>query len=67
MLLDEPTANLNSKIVKQVKNIILEYKAKGNCIILTSHDINFVANVANRVYALNERKNGWWGSYSNHA
>ncbi len=56
MLLDEPTANLNSKIVKQVKNIILEYKAKGNCIILTSHDINFVVNVANRLYALNGGK-----------
>ncbi|MEM3872100.1 MAG: ABC transporter ATP-binding protein [Nitrososphaeria archaeon] len=56
LLLDEPTANLSSKIIRQIVNIILEYKSKGNCIILTSHDINFVVNIADKVYALNNKK-----------
>lgn len=56
LLLDEPTANLSSKMVEEIVNLIKEYRVGGKCIILTSHDYNFVAKVADRVYAFSEGK-----------
>jgi len=54
LLLDEPTANLSSRMVEEIVNLIIECRGGGRCVILTSHDYNFVSKVADRVYAFSE-------------
>ena len=36
--------------------LVKEYRGGGKCVILTSHDYNFVAKAADRVYAFSEGK-----------
>ncbi|MCX8176148.1 MAG: energy-coupling factor ABC transporter ATP-binding protein [Candidatus Bathyarchaeota archaeon] len=53
LLLDEPTANLSLKSVEEVEKVVVEAKDAGKAVVVASHDIEFVAKVANRVYILN--------------
>jgi len=50
LMLDEPTANISYKYVKKIKQIINEMKSTGKAILITSHNVEFVAD---RVYILN--------------
>lgn len=52
LLLDEPTANLSSRFIEEVENIILDAR-KCKAIVVASHDVEFIARVADRVYILN--------------
>lgn len=55
LILDEPTSNLSGKSINIIENVINEEKCKGKCIVLSSHNIEFVARVADRVYVLNNK------------
>jgi len=52
LLLDEPSANLDSKTVDLVKDIIFKAKSKGKTLIITSCDLDFAIQVADRIYAI---------------
>lgn len=52
LLIDEPTANLSSKSVKAVKDIIRELRNSGIAIVFSSQDVEFVAEIADRAYLL---------------
>lgn len=53
LLLDEPTANLSSKAMEKVEQVIAAEKEKDKGIVVTSHDVDFVAEVSDRVYVIN--------------
>lgn len=49
IILDEPTSGLDPVALIKLKEIIHREKAKGKTILITSHIMNFVEEVANRV------------------
>ena len=52
LLLDEPLANLSSKLVYKISNIIYELKRSGKTIVLTSHDVRIPLNIVDRIVLL---------------
>lgn len=52
LLLDEPTADLSYTPIKEIKRIILEAKEDGRAVLMASHDLEFVAEVVDRIYIL---------------
>lgn len=55
ILADEPTGNLDSKSGKDIMNMLKEMHAKGNTIILITHD-NDIAMQAKRVVRIQDGK-----------
>ncbi|PHP45994.1 energy-coupling factor ABC transporter ATP-binding protein [Methanosarcinales archaeon ex4572_44] len=53
LVLDEPTANLDPKSRAELIKIINELNRDGVTIIITTHDINAVPELVDRVYVLN--------------
>lgn len=53
LILDEPTANLSSKCIDKIGKIVMEAKQNNKAIVIASHDVEFVAKAADRVYILN--------------
>lgn len=56
LLLDEPTSALDPELVGEVEKSILEAAKSGQMMILVSHDMEFVAQVADRVLFLENGK-----------
>lgn len=56
LLLDEPTANLDPKSVRNLIDLILEANEAGKTIIIATHDLHIVPEIADRVYILSEEK-----------
>lgn len=56
LLLDEPTSALDPELVGEVEKWILEAAKSGQTMILVSHDMEFVAQVADRVLFLENGK-----------
>jgi len=56
LMLDEPVAGVTPKLRKEIKNILLKEKKKGNSVLLIEHDMNFVMSVADIVYVLAQGK-----------
>jgi cobalt/nickel transport system ATP-binding protein len=54
LILDEPTANLSSKSAAEVVEVVKEARGASKGVLVSSHDVEFVASVADRVYVLNE-------------
>jgi cobalt/nickel transport system ATP-binding protein len=54
LLLDEPTANLSSGTIKEIKQIIEDSRNKNKAVVVASHDVEFVADVSDRVYIIND-------------
>ncbi len=53
LLLDEPTASLDPDIAKLIRNLLLKLRREENIsIILTSHNMDEVANICDRVLVL---------------
>ena len=57
LLLDEPTSALDPELVGEVLSVIKTAAAEGNTMILVSHELSFVRDVATRVLVLRRRKN----------
>jgi len=54
LLFDEPTANLSSKTIEKVEELVIDAKNSNKAIVIASHDVEFIANVADRVYIIND-------------
>ena len=53
-ILDEPTVGLDFLAVEELKKMMVEYAKKGNTVFLTSHNIDFVSDICNRVAIINK-------------
>jgi len=56
LLLDEPTAQVDLNSKRIILRILNELKAEGKSIIFTTHDLNLVPYLANKVILLNSSK-----------
>lgn len=56
IILDEPTSGLDPIALLHLKTLILEEKAKGKTILITSHIMNFVEEMADEIVFLLEGK-----------
>jgi energy-coupling factor transporter ATP-binding protein EcfA2 len=54
LVLDEPTVGLDAAGVERVRGIVNRLRASGRTALLVSHDLRFVAEVADRVVVLDE-------------
>lgn len=55
LVLDEPTANLDPKSKRDVLEIVNRLNADGMTIIISTHDVNMLSELADKVYVLNKR------------
>lgn len=56
ILFDEPTSALDPEMVLEVENVIKTIANDGMTMIIVSHEMSFIKNVANKVIFLNEGK-----------
>jgi len=56
LLLDEPTAQVDLNSKRIILRILNELKAEGKSIILTTHDLNLVPYIANKVIIMDKSK-----------
>lgn len=56
LLMDEPTSALDPELVSEVLITIRTAAREGNTILLVTHEMNFVKNVANRIIFLEKGK-----------
>jgi len=54
LMLDEPVAGVNPKLRKEIADILLELKKKGETILLIEHDMNFTLGIADKVIVMDE-------------
>ena len=54
LILDEPTRGLDYRLKQALMNLLDEYCRQGNTVILVSHDVEMVAEYAQRVVLLSE-------------
>jgi len=47
--LDEPTASLDPKNAKALEEILLELKANGTTVVISTHDVDFAYRIADRI------------------
>ncbi|MGA3217676.1 MAG: ATP-binding cassette domain-containing protein [Acidimicrobiales bacterium] len=52
LVLDEPTASLGVKETRQVEELIVKLKAQGTTVLLVSHDVEQVFNLADRILVM---------------
>jgi ABC-2 type transport system ATP-binding protein len=64
LILDEPFNGLDPVNVQMVKNIISDLKKQGKCIMLSTHRMNEVEALCDRVFMINRGKNVLYGSLS---
>lgn len=55
-ILDEPTVGLDIMAVEELKKMMREYANHGKCVFVTSHNIDLVAKLCDRVAIINEGK-----------
>lgn len=53
-ILDEPTVGLDIMVYHYLVNAMIEYAKKGNSILITSHNLDFIGKICNRVDIINE-------------
>jgi len=56
ILLDEPVAGINPGLREEIKKIIRLLKKKGETIVLIEHDMNFVMELADEIFVMDEGK-----------
>jgi ABC-2 type transport system ATP-binding protein len=55
VLLDEPTANLDPQTSRDVRDLLLELRARGRTVIVSTHNLDEVERVADRVALISTR------------
>lgn len=55
-ILDEPTVGLDIMAVEELKKMMREYANHGKCVFVTSHNIELVSKLCDRVAIINEGK-----------
>ncbi|MEC9492457.1 ATP-binding cassette domain-containing protein [Flexistipes sp.] len=53
ILLDEPTANVDSTSLSVITGFLTELKKQNKCIIVSSHDYEWLTDTADKIYYLN--------------
>jgi len=53
LLLDEPTANISSRTIRETEEIVENSRNADKAVVVASHDIEFVAQISDRAYILN--------------
>ncbi len=61
IILDEPFANLDPVNTELLKEIILEMRGQGKTIILSTHRMNEVEELCDRIYMINEGRGVLYG------
>ena len=56
LILDEPTRGMEYRLKAELMNLLKDYRASGNTVILVTHDVETVAEYADRVILLSEGK-----------
>jgi energy-coupling factor transporter ATP-binding protein EcfA2 len=56
LILDEPTRGIDYRLKSELMRFLDEYRAEGNTVILVTHDVEIVAEYAERVILLSEGK-----------
>lgn len=56
LILDEPTRGMEYRLKSELTHFLEEYRQQGNTVILVSHDVEMVAECADRVILLSEGK-----------
>jgi energy-coupling factor transport system ATP-binding protein len=56
LILDEPTRGMEYKLKSELMEFLNEYRSQGNAVILVTHDVETVAEHADRVILLSEGK-----------
>lgn len=56
LILDEPTAGLDHQGIEQIKNVLLKLNRDGTTIILISHNLDLVAELARKILLLDKGK-----------
>jgi len=56
LILDEPTRGMEYRLKSELIRFLEEYRQRGNTVILVSHDVEMVAECADRVILLSEGK-----------
>lgn len=54
LILDEPTRGMEYHLKSELMEFLEEYRARGNTVVLVSHDVELVAEYADRVILLSE-------------
>lgn len=54
MLFDEPTSALDPELVSEVLSVMRDLADEGRTMIIVTHEMNFAADVANKILFLNE-------------
>ena len=54
LLLDEPTAALDPKLVDEIKDLILKYAKSGKTVLMVAHSMQLARDVSTRVFYLDE-------------
>jgi branched-chain amino acid transport system ATP-binding protein len=52
LMLDEPVAGVNPALRKQIKEILMKLQKNGETILLVEHDMNFVMDMADKIFVL---------------
>lgn len=63
ILFDEPTSALDPEMVNEVQNMMLDLANEGMTMVIVTHDVSFVKNVATKIIFMNEGKIVESGSY----
>ena len=53
-ILDEPTVGLDVMAIEELKKMMKEYAKNGKCVFLTSHNIDIVGKICDRVAIIND-------------
>lgn len=54
VIIDEPTSGLDGRGKKMLKGLLTDLLARDKCVIISSHDVEFVSEVASRVILLRQ-------------
>lgn len=54
LMLDEPTAGVNPKVRREIKDILLKLKKQGKTIVIIEHDMEFVMSISDEVIVMAE-------------
>ena len=52
LMLDEPVAGVNPRLRNEIKSIIRKLNKQGETILLIEHDMNFVMDLADKIFVL---------------
>jgi ABC-2 type transport system ATP-binding protein len=55
VLLDEPTANLDPQSARAVRDLLLDLKARGRAVVVSTHNLDEMERLADRIALINTR------------